>query len=137
MSEILFEKDIVKSVAEELGMSEAKIQAHMNFFKHFINEFAEGEVHTLQLPGLGRMYRNMKACANMNIWLEKTGMTKKHPGKYDEKMEANIRHILDMKEKLLKNNTTCYHNTTRRIVNPYFTCIKRKKELELFQNSER
>lgn len=131
MPEILFEHDIVRNVALELGMPEKKIEHHLNFFKHFVGVVVESdEIHSLQLPHLGTMYRNVKGCSHMNIYLEGRNLKEKHKPLF-EKNQKDIENILG---KLSKFKNRSLHNTKRRIHNPYFTCTKSKEELEKFQN---
>lgn len=133
MSELLFEGDIVRSVAKELGMEVSKVEHHLEFLKNFINDVAESEdVHSLQLPHLGIMYRNIKGCAYQNICMKHLpSFERKRP-----KFEKNIRVIEDVLEKLKSFENLSLHNRRRRIVNAYFTCTKSKKELEEFQNHD-
>lgn len=131
--ELLYEGDIVRSVAKELGIEEAKVEYHLTFMKDFINDIVSGEeYHSLHIPHLGIMYRNVKGCAYQNT---KMGFMERTPSR-QEKFDKNLRIITDMLARLRKFRNLSLHNRRRRIHNSYFTCIKRKRELELFQNKD-
>lgn len=136
--EILFERNIVNSVAKELGMHQKKISLHMTFLKAFINDIAKSDEHSLQFPHLGVMYRNLKGCARMNIIIEKAGLLEKgeEAAKFKKMLEKNTRDIesisLDTKQRVWKS----YHTTRRRMQHPYFTRGRSKKLLEEFQNEK-
>lgn len=133
MSELLFEGDIVRRVAKELGMEVGKIEHHMEFLKKFINGVVESEdVHSLHLPHLGVMYRNIKGCSHQNIHMSYLPtFEKKRP-----RFEKNERIIKNVLERLKTFKNLSLHNRRRRIVNAYFTCTMSKKELEEFQNHD-
>jgi hypothetical protein len=137
--EILFERNIVNSVAEELGMHPKKISLHMTFFKHFINEIAQSDKHSLQFPHLGVMYRNLKGCAYTNMYIERTGLLRREEdgSKYKKIMEKNNKDIETIFRIAPNNYNSSPHIKRRRIHSPYFTKFKNKKFLEEFQNESR
>lgn len=131
MSEILFEHELVRKVSQELGMEEKKVEHHLGFLKHFIKVVVEkDEIHSLQFPHLGTMYRNIKGAAHMNIYIEGRNLKEKHKTLFD-KNKKDIKNILD---KLSTFENKSLHNVKRRIHNPYFTTTKSREELEKFQN---
>lgn len=134
MDEILFEKDLIRAVASELSMEDKKVEHHLTFLKKFLDQTTNSDdIHSLQLPHLGTMYRNVKGCSHMNIHLKSRGLE----DKYSEKFAKNERAIKDILKKLEAFENISLHNTKRRIHNPYFTGTKNKKELEEFQNNGR
>jgi hypothetical protein len=137
--EIIFEKDIIKSVADELGMHPKKISLHMTFLKNYINDFSRSEKHSLTLPHLGTMYRNLKGCARMNIYIEKTGLLQheQKSAEFSKMFKKNREDIDGILSSIKGGNTISYHTSRRRIHHPFFTRWKKKKELEEFQNNER
>jgi len=131
MVEILFEKDLIRAVASELSMDSKKIEHHLTFLKKFLDQTVErDDIHSIQLPHLGTMYRNVKGCSHMNIYLK----SRELEGKHHEKFAKNERDIEDILKKLKSFDNISLHNTKRRIHNPYFTGTKNRKELEEFQN---
>lgn len=132
MAEILFEKELIRNVASDLGMEEKKIEHHLSFLKHFLSSVVNSDdIHSLQIPHVGVMYRNIKGCAHMNTYIERMGLGEKYQKRID-KNEQDIKNILT---ELKSFDNISLHNTKRRIHNPFFTCTKNKKELEKFQNN--
>jgi hypothetical protein len=133
LPEVVYEKEIVRRAAKELGMDEAKVEYHMTFLKHMINTVMEDEqVHAIQISHLGTMYRNIKACASQNICIGFIKSTEKRVNRFAK----NERIMADILEKFKTCENISLHNTRRRIHNAYFTCTKSRKELEEFQNHD-
>lgn len=136
MSEVLFEKELIRKTAEELEMSENKIQHHLNFMKDYLEDLMNrDDVHSIQFPHVGTMYRNIKACAHMIIYIEsfKPEYQTEKKNRAKEKSKRDIEHLLG---RMSEFENFSLHNSRRRLTNPYFTCIMKKKELEKFQNAE-
>lgn len=130
--EILFEGDLIRSVAKELSMDEKKVEHHLVFLKRFLlDTIKRDDVHSFRFPHLGTMYRNIKGCAHSNIYIEKREIVEKKQAVYD-KNTKDIAFILD---ELKSFQNKSLHNAKRRIHNPYFTCTKSWEELENFQNN--
>lgn len=134
VSEVLFEKELIRKAAAELGMDENKVQHHLNFMKDFLEEVMESdEIHSIQLPHLGVMYRNIKTCSHMVKYIDafKPQFQTERKQAARRKSERDIKYLLG---KLKSFENFSLHNYRRRLSNPYFTCIKNKEELEKFQN---
>jgi len=136
MTEILFEKELIRKTAKDLGMSESKVQHHLNFMKdHMEDLMNQDDVHSIQLPHVGTMYRNIKACSHMVKYIKafKPEFQTDKKNRAREKSERNIKYLI---EKMGEFENFSLHNYRRRLANPYFTCIMKKEELEIFQNAE-
>mgnify|MGYP003692478689 CR=1 FL=1 len=133
MSEILFDSDIIKATAAELGMDEKKIEHHLKFMTSHIETLQNTEgLHAIRLPHIGTMYRNIKACSSLVHTLKRYKPNERRLAA----IEKNSAFLKDVLEKLKSFEHFSLHNYQRRLNNMYFNLKKNKRELEKFQNNE-
>lgn len=133
VSEILTEQQIIRDVAKELDISEDNVKAHMGFFKDFMEELMwRDDVHTIFIPHLGTMYKNLKACASIAIREKREVMNDKRT-KIVEKAQRDVDYLL---KELPEFENFSLHGYRKRLHNVYFTCGKNRKDLQKFQNDE-
>lgn len=134
--EMAFNKDIIASVAKELGISEGKVEGCMDFLPDWIRGLAKDPKNKcIYVPHVGTLYLNwskIKHEYENALEIPEEEMT---PNRI-KKLERN-KTILDGFDEEFKDIPDHYYNRHKKrskMANMYFTKGKNVKELEEWQN---
>ena len=133
-SNIKTEKDVMKEVAKEAGISEKMVEYHIKFLAHWLKTLAsKANIHNIYIPFIGAMYSKWGMVKRDIEYALRD--TNKYPltQKYEESRER-WESVETYGEKFRKSYNR--HMKRSKITNYFFNKQMSYKELEEWQNKE-
>jgi len=136
--DIVYSDQIIKNVAENMGIDEVKVRHVFNFLFPFIKNMSrDPEVFSINLHGIGRIYMCTERWRNILLTRERYNTVSKRQRENHRRLKAKI----DLMDKIYEDESKgsflyTVHKKRASISNYFYTHKKTLKELEEIQNEE-
>lgn len=131
---IAYKRDVAKSVADELGVTEECAMEHITFLTYWIKQLIDDpKTLNIQIPYIGHMYLNIARLRREYEYYKGVG-EENCPESWGHKFERNRLRLeeYDKRSGHIKNHNR--HLRKTKFTSKWFTMGKTTKEMEEWQN---
>lgn len=131
---VAYKKDVAKSVAAELGVTEECAMEHIDFFTHWLKQLSRDPKNlNIHIPHIGHMYLNISRLRTEYEYYKNIGEDNL-PESWGKKFETNRIRLEEYEKRSghIKNHNR--HLRRTKFTGKWFTLGKSRKQMEEWQN---